>query len=143
MHYSGVEVNKVLLEKYHRREIREPEYFIIMVQEFKAYSFDEFGFNCSTYGSMVSGNSYHDKTIDDVYVFICDTKLLSDFEDISETEGLLFFENLPHVEESNGKLYISEYDGKEHLSLGCCGVPKNNFENYKLYPLKANEGAYR
>ena len=138
--YNGV-VKKKLLESYHEYYIYDPTYLINIVLDFPSLKFDEFKIDAFTIGSMVDGRTLSDKKLDDIFIFICDTKTLDDFKDFSATEGLFFFERLPHIEESSGKCHMSE--NTEYFSIGNCGIPKAHFKNYKLYPLKSGYTAWK
>lgn len=130
------DVGKKLLESYYSRYILNPELLVNIIKDFPSLKFDDFGFDAFTVGSMVDGRTYYDKKLDDVFIFICDTKTLDDFENIADTEGLYFFDHLPYAYESPGKTHKIGSDGIDYLSLGVSGIPKSHFKNYKLYPLK-------
>lgn len=124
------------LERYHTRGINNPDDFVSTVKKFSNLSFDEFDFGTLTIVAAVNNRPLYYKTIDDVFVFVCDTKTLDDFENVADTEGLYFFERLPYVQRSSGKVH----DG--YLSLigyGGGGIPKSHYANYKLYPLQTVE----
>ncbi len=133
---GGSIIKDRLLEKFHCREIHDTADLIGIIKEFPDVSFDAFDFDACTVASMVKNLVYRDKTVDDVFVFICDKKTLNDFDDISDTKGLYFFKSLPYVEKSEGKLK----DG--YLVMTCYGagnIPKDHYSRYQLYPLETVE----
>ena len=131
------DVSKKLLDSYLKRKIYNPDTVVSIVNDFSSLDFEEFRFEAFTVGSMVDGRTFHDKTLDDVFVFICDTKTLGSFENVADTKGLCFFEHLPYVYQSPGKTHNS--GGIDYLTLGCSGIPKIHYKNYKLYPLQTAE----
>jgi len=133
------DVSKKLLESYCKNYIYNPDVVVDIVRDFPSRLYDKFCFNAFTVGSMVDGRTYYDMKLDDVFIFICDTKTIDDFEDIADTKELYFFEKLPYVCKSPGKTHKSDFDGNVYLSLGCSGVPKSHYKSYKLYPLKTME----
>lgn len=112
--------SKTLLEKYHYRYIFDPDILVELVRDFSTWKIDDFMFDAFAVGSMVDGHRHHNKKLDDVFIFICDTKTFADFDDIADTEGLYFFEILPYVEESPR-------------------VSETHYGNYKLYPLEVTD----
>jgi len=134
-----VDVLTKLLESYHMRHIYYPDVVIDIVRDFPSLLYGDFKFDAFTVGSMVDGRRFHGMNLDDVFVFICDTKTLDDFENIADTDGLYFFEYLPHVYKSTGKTHKIGSDGIDYLTLGCSGIPKSHYKSHKLYPLKVTD----
>jgi len=135
----GVENNKVKgkiepsLDRYSiARPLQNPLKIIDLIKEFPGFSYEDFKFVCHFYISHMNGNRYWYKTIDDVNIFIADKVTLADFDDITKTKGMVFFDHLNLLVESSGRINKDGY-----LSIGHCGVPKGHWKNYILYPLKA------
>ncbi|MBE3122077.1 MAG: hypothetical protein IMZ53_12485 [Thermoplasmata archaeon] len=129
-------VSNVLLEKFHTSQIKDTADFIGIVKEFPDLGFDDFDFDAFNVTSMVRDRTFYGKTIDDIFVFICDTKTLNDFDNVADTKGLYFFKNLPYVVRSDGDFH----DGYLWLiGYGAGGISEEHYTKYKLYPLQTIE----
>ncbi len=127
-------VKKKLMDSYHYSHSYNPDSFVNIIRDFPSLKFDDFGFDVSTAGSMVDGRTFLGRKLDDVFIFICITKTLEDFDNISDTEGMYFFDYLPYITQSYGG-----FNDENNLVTGRDYISKSDFKNYKLYPVKGGE----